>query len=145
MPRVLAYPIVVCMAFGVIIGLLVLVWSVAFGGRAGDVKTIAAPLVFITWWSWTGISVYRDHIQKPAQEMKRQRAEAAAYIEKTITPGSNLAAAIQTLRERFTLIGEPRHRRSPDQSGDITVEIETQGFIISLLSRDGVVNSWSVR
>lgn len=145
MPRIFAYPFIAFMAFGVITLCVVLVWSVAFDGKAGDWKGIAATLGFITWWSWAGISVYLRHIKRPREERKRQRAEALAYVEKTITPGSSLSATIKTLRGRFTLIGEPRHRPSSDPSFDVTVEIEAQGFIISLFSRNGVINSWSVR
>jgi hypothetical protein len=143
--RLLAYPFVAWMALGVIALSGAVVWSVAFDDKASDWKGIAAALGFITWWSWAGASVYLRHIKKPREERNRQRAEALAYVEKTITPGLSLSATIEALRSNLPLVGEPRHRSSIDPSFDSLVELEAHGFIISLFSRDGVLRSWNIR
>jgi hypothetical protein len=143
--RLLAYPYVAFMALSVIVLSWALAWAVAFGGRVGDWKAIAAALGFITLWSWAGTRVYVRHIKKPREERKRQRAEALAYVEKTIAPESSLSAAIEVLRKNLSLVGEPRHRPSSDPSFDAIVEIEAHGFIISLFGRHGVIKTWSIR
>lgn len=143
--RLLAYPFVALMGVGVVVGLSVLVWAVAFAGRAGEWKGILAALGLIIWWAWLGISVYVRHIKKPREERNRQRAEALAYVEKTITPGMSLSATIEALKKNLPLVGEPRHRSSADPSFDTLVEIEAHGFIVALFSRDGVIRTWSVR
>jgi hypothetical protein len=142
--RLLAYPFVAIMGFGVVVGLTALIWS-AFDGKAGDLKGNLAALGLITWWAWLGAGVYIRHIKKPREERKRQRAEALAYVEKTITPGLSLLATIEALRKNLLLVGEPRHRSSLDPAFDSLVEIEAHGFIISLFSREGVLQSWSIR
>lgn len=143
--RLLAYPFVALMAFGVTIALWVLIWSIAFDGKARDFKGHASVLFFIAWWSWAGISVYLRYIKKPREERKRLKAEALAFVEKTIAPGSSLSASIESFRKNLTLVGEPRHRSSPDPSFDALVEVEAHGFIISLFGRDGVLQTWSIR
>lgn len=143
--RFLAFPFVALMGLGVIMGLAVLVWAVPFSDKGSDLKGTLTALGLVTWWAWLGISVYVRHIKKPREEEKRLRAEALALVEKTITPGSRLSAIVDVLRKNLPLVGEPRHRSSSDPSFDSLVEIEAHGFIVSLFSRDGVIQSWSVR
>ena len=145
MPRILAYPLVAFMAFGVTVALWVLIWSIVFDGKAREYKSHAAVIFFIVWWSWVGISVYSRHIKKPREEKKRLKIQALAFVEKTITPGSSLSDAVEALRKNLSLVGEPRYRSSADPSFDAMVEIETHGFILALFSRDGVVQSWSIQ
>ncbi len=145
MPRIIAYPFVAFMAVGVIGATWLLVWMVTFDGKAGDLKGIAATLGFIVWWSWAGISVYSHYIKKPREEKKQRCAEAAQVIEKAIAPDSSLTAAIRELSGCFPLVGEPRHRDSPDPTFDTLVQLETEDFIISLFGRDGLIKTWSVR
>lgn len=145
MPRIFAYPFVAFMAFAVTLLLWVLVWGIAFDGRAQDFKGHASIIFFIIWWSWAGVSVYSRYIKKPREEKKQRCAEAAQVLEKTIAPDSNLSAVIEEVRGQFSLVGAPRHRSSPDSSFDTMVELETQAFIISLFGKDGVIKSWNVR
>lgn len=139
--RLLAYPFVAFMALGVV----GLVLTFTFSSKPLDFRGVVAFLFFLAWWSWAGISVYLRYIKKPREERKRQKAEALAFVEKTIAPGSSLSATIEALRKNLPLVGEPRHRSCSDPLFDALVEIEAHGFIISLFSREGVVQSWSIR
>jgi hypothetical protein len=143
--RLLAYPFIAIMTFGVAGLATALIWGTMVGHKSVDLKGIIAASGFITWWSWLGISVYVRHIKKPREEMRRQKAAALAYVEKAITLESSLSATIEALKKDLPLVGEPRHRPSPDPSCDALVEMEAHGFIISLFSCGGVVKSWNVR
>ena len=144
MPRILAYPFVALTAFAVSITLIILVWS-AVEGEIRSVKEVGPFVLMISFWSWAGIDVYRRYIKRPREEKKLMCAEATQVLEKAIAPDSGLGAAIDEVRSRFALVGEPRHRSALDPAFDTTVELETEAFIISLFSRDGRVKAWSVR
>jgi hypothetical protein len=143
--RLLAYPFIAIMAFGVAGAASALVWGVTVGHKSADFRGIIAALGFITWWSWLGIGVYVRHVKRPREERMRLKAEAMAYAENTITPGASLSDTIETLKKKLPLDLEPRYRSSSDPSLDMLVEVEAHGFIITLLSRAGVIQSWNLR
>ena len=144
MPRILAYPFVALTALAVVGALVVLIWS-AVEGEIRSAKEVGSFVLLMSFWSWAGIDVYRRYIKRPREEKRQKCVEATQVLEKAIFPDSGLSAAIEEVKGRFTLIGEPRHRSASDPAFDTAVELETETFIISLFSRGGLVKAWSVR
>jgi len=123
---------------------IVFVWGINVG-KLADFRSISAPLLFIVWWSWAAISVYRKFIKRPRDELRQLALDAERNLPGILELDSALSTAVKTLRSRFPLIGEPRFRDSTDPTFDTLVELETSAFIISLYAKNGILKLWNIR
>ncbi len=130
---------------GALLGLVVFAWGVKVG-RIYDFKSFVGPWIFIIWWGWVAISVYREHIYLPRVRARQRKIEAKNTLDQLIRSGSApLGFVIEELRNAYPLLMEPRYRSSSDPTFDRIVELEEHAFAITLFEKEGAIVRWEIR
>lgn len=121
---------------GIVFYSIAFVWALVEIGLIGVMITIPLAISAVTVWGLMAT------VSK--QYFRGDGGEVAQFLERSITSGTNVSVAINLIRERFAIVGEPRHRDSSDTGFDTIVELEASTFIIRLFSQSGIVKSWNV-
>lgn len=123
----------------------VFVWA-AKAGKVHDIKSFVAPWIFIVWWGWAAISVFRKYIYLPHVQTRQRKSDVEHSLNQLIRAGTTpLKSAIDELRGAYPLLLEPRYRNSSDPGFDGIVELEEPAFLVTLFEKEGVIVRWDIR
>lgn len=145
MRKLIAYSICAITGGGALIGIIVFLWGLKVG-KVSDFKSFVGPWIFIVWWGWVAISVYREHIHLPRIHARQRKVEAKDALGQLIRPGATpLELVIEKMKNAYPQLLEPRYRKSNDPRFDRLVELEESAFAITLHEKDGTIIQWEIR
>ena len=143
--RILSYLLIVLLGLGILGGMVGIGWGLVMGGKMSELSTIASVVVMMIFWSGVILTIYTNYIKQPREINSHLVQEAADYLTELLKMNSSLHRAVQEIRGKYPLVGEPRHRPLGSSASTTHVELETDSFTMSLFANKDAVVRWLVK